>query len=189
MESQQALFQCIADKGTIPKSVSRGTVAAQWPYWTTITVNKGTHLHSMGFSHQGQVKLHAEEAAYLVARNALVVDNMDFEGFCEIMYEAGDGFINYDKYQVYAYLKRLGFIVMRAAKDDVTRAAIDSSSGSCSSSVLKWLYSKRSMDNPLLWDYKCRNYSKKKVKRKEKAYGILFKNRGRVFYAEDCAIH
>jgi tRNA splicing endonuclease len=148
-------------------------VAAQRPYWTTITVNKGTHLHSMGFSHQGKVTLHAEEAAYLVARNALVVDNMDFEGFCEIMYEAGDGFINYDKYQVYAYLKRLGFIVMRAAKDDVTGAAKDSNNSSVMDHVLKWLYSKRSMDNPLLWDYKCRNYSKKKGKKGKSVWYLI----------------
>ncbi|KAI8880750.1 hypothetical protein K501DRAFT_286712 [Backusella circina FSU 941] len=157
IDSRQALFQCIADKGTIPKAVSHGKLDPFPPHWTTITINKGTHLHSMGFTHQGKVKLHTEEAAYLIARNALVVENTDFERYCEMMYEAKDGFINYDKYQVYAYLKRLGFIVMRAAKEENIPSTQTLLRESIVDRVLHWLYS-RNKNGPLVWDYKCRHY-------------------------------
>ncbi|RCI06814.1 tRNA splicing endonuclease 54 [Rhizopus stolonifer] len=111
--AQEALFQCLENKGRLQKSICQGIVESGG---VRITVSKGTHLHTVGFSHQGHIRLHPEEAAFLVSRNALVVCDgdrvLDFEDLVELIVD--DVWLTLDKYQVYAYLKRLGYIVMRA---------------------------------------------------------------------------
>jgi hypothetical protein len=124
----------------------------------------------MGFAHQGQITLFPEEAAFLVARNALVVVDQDasvtFEDFCQIMCEEKDGWITYEKYQVYAYLKRLGFIVMRSKplqphKDATPIQKLESIWKFVLSTVLQWMYGKDQLARrPLVWNYRYKNYSK-----------------------------
>ncbi|KAL9543977.1 hypothetical protein MBANPS3_007859 [Mucor bainieri] len=168
--SRQALFECIAHKVPIPRNASQGQLSASAPHYTTITKSKGTHLHSMGFSHQGATTLFPEEAAFLIARNALTVTQHDtgpvhFEDYCQLMCECSDGWITFDKYQVYAYLKRLGYIVMRSKTQPATanrqtapkepppqpgmlKLLLDS--------ITHWIQPLQR--RPLAWDYRCTSY-------------------------------
>ncbi|KAI8987946.1 hypothetical protein BDF20DRAFT_832832 [Mycotypha africana] len=122
--ARQALFECLSYQESQQiniKQLSEGRLNKCHPFWTVITKSKGTHLHTMGLSRQGAIHLYPEEAAFLISRNALLVTKTtdgalcDYETYCDIMCNEKDGWITYDKYQVYAYLKRLGFIVMRSS--------------------------------------------------------------------------
>lgn len=117
--AMQGLFQCISHKEKPAKNISLGHLNGNY---VTISQNKGGHSHTMGFSNKGVITFYLEEAAFLTARNALIVYDksekvLEFEDFCEMICEESDSWITYDKYQVYAYLKRLGFIVMRSKGD------------------------------------------------------------------------
>ncbi|OAD04018.1 hypothetical protein MUCCIDRAFT_91949 [Mucor lusitanicus CBS 277.49] len=166
-KSRQALFECIAHTVPMPKNASQGQLSTSHPYYTTITKSKGTHLHSMGFSHQGAITLFPEEAAFLVARNALTVtqhdvDPVGFEDYCQLMCECCDGWITFDKYQVYAYLKRLGYIVVRSRKLATITAQQTAQKEQPSmfqlllDTITHWIQPLQ--NRPLVWDYKCRSY-------------------------------
>ncbi|GAN05191.1 tRNA-splicing endonuclease subunit sen54 [Mucor ambiguus] len=168
-KSRQALFECIAHIVPIPKNASEGQLSTSAPYYTTITKSKGTHLHSMGFSYQGAITLFPEEAAFLIARNALSVTQHDtdpirFEDYCQLMCECCDGWITFEKYQVYAYLKRLGYIVMRSKKLSITTKQTVEKEPS-EPSIFKLLFDAIThwiqplQTRPLVWDYRCTSYS------------------------------
>ncbi|CAO3624122.1 unnamed protein product [Mucor fragilis] len=122
----------------------------------------------MGFSHQGAITLFPEEAAFLVARNALTVtkhtaDPVCFEDYCQLMCERCDGWITFDKYQVYAYLKRLGYIVMRAKKLRMVAKQTAEKEPDVPSmlklffdAITDWIQPLQS--RPLVWDYRCTSY-------------------------------
>ncbi|KAL7332689.1 hypothetical protein PS15p_201705 [Mucor circinelloides] len=168
IKSRQALFECITQKVAIPKNASQGQLNASFPYYTTITKSKGTHLHTMGFSHQGAITLFPEEAAFLMARNALTVtqhelDPIQFEDYCQLMCECCDGWITFDRYQVYAYLKRLGYIVMRSKKLPIATNPQTEKEPSTPSlfklffdTITHWIQPLQS--RPLVWDYRCTGY-------------------------------
>ncbi|CAO3703699.1 unnamed protein product [Rhizopus stolonifer] len=145
--AQEALFQCLENKGRLQKSVCQGIVESGG---VRITVSKGTHLHTVGFSHQGHIRLHPEEAAFLVSRNALVVRDgdrvLDFEDLVELIVD--DVWLTLDKYQVYAYLKRLGYIVVRAKVSD--QSVFTENTNQMSRSLQK---------KPLVWNYACSDYN------------------------------
>lgn len=148
-KARQSLFECISHKERIPKNTSIGHLQGNY---VRISQNKGSHLHTMGFSHKGAITLYLEEAAFLVARNALIVHDKDgemleFEDFCEYICQENDGWVTYDKYQVYAYLKRLGFIVMRSKNGNIN------SKPNCIEQLFFG-----SSHKPLVWDYLCRDY-------------------------------
>lgn len=128
----------------------------------------------MGFSHQGVTKLYPEEAAFLISRSALVVENeqgeeLGFQDFCEILCDPDtDGWISFDKYQVYAYLKRLGYIVLRSKQRSTlppSPAPMEENSSSNISlwklffdKISYWIYKDQTI--PLVWNYKYTNYRK-----------------------------
>lgn len=124
----------------------------------------------MGFAHQGQITLYPEEAAFLVARNALVAVDQDvslsFEHFCQMMCEERDGWITYEKYQAYAYLKRLGYIVLRSkpiksCKDPFPMEDPESIWKIVLNTVLQWIYGRDQLaKRPLVWNYRYKDYSK-----------------------------
>lgn len=168
-KSRQALFECISQHVNIPKNASHGQLDTSLPFYTIITKSRGTHLHSMGFTHSSAIALFPEEAAFLVARNALIVtqqeDPIQFEDYCEIMCESGDGWITFDKYQVYAYLKRLGFIVTRSRKLPTTTTTTEmptieppmpSIFKLFFDTITNWIQPKQ--NRPLVWDYRYTNY-------------------------------
>ncbi|KAI8602064.1 tRNA-splicing endonuclease subunit sen54 N-term-domain-containing protein [Dissophora ornata] len=102
-----------------------------------LTVNKGTHFVSMGHTIRGQIYLYPEEALYLVDRGSLLVDHHGIDMSVQQMWslylsearvsgqpqsrqaaqestaEPSDS-LAMEKYLTYAYLKRLGFIVIRS---------------------------------------------------------------------------
>lgn len=125
----------------------------------------------MGFSQKGVITLFPEEAAFLVSRDALIVTNeynqlLGFQDFCEILCEESDGWISFDKYQVYAYLKRLGYIVLRSKAVDLASLKLETSVIEDSSSIWDifvhkltfWIYKDSRL--PLVWDYKYSSYRK-----------------------------
>jgi hypothetical protein len=142
------------------------------PHWTSISVNKGTHLRTMGFSQKGSITLFPEEAAFLVSRDALVVTNendqvLGFQDFCEILCDdETDGWISFDKYQVYAYLKRLGYIVLRSKPVDLSSLIVNNYVINSNSSIWElfmdklttWIYKDSRL--PLVWNYKYSSYRK-----------------------------
>jgi hypothetical protein len=125
----------------------------------------------MGFSQAGVITLYPEEAAFLVSRNALIVTDREgntfqYQDFCEILCEGDDSWITFDKYQVYAYLKRLGYIVTRSKPSfNSIRAPPlqEENSGEISlwklffDKVSYWIYKE---NRPLVWNYKYSNYRK-----------------------------
>lgn len=169
--ARNALFECLEYEGKATKQSSKGVLDRHAPpYWTRITVNKGTHFHTMGFSHNSTITLYPEEAAFLVSRNALVVTDqeektLDFQDFCEILCDPDtDGWISFDKYQVYAYLKRLGYIVQRSKPAQISTVIQSNISNPDSVSIWRlffdklssWIY--KNKDFPLVWNYKYTNY-------------------------------
>ncbi|KAI7832290.1 hypothetical protein BC939DRAFT_100141 [Gamsiella multidivaricata] len=103
-----------------------------------LTVNKGTHFVSMGHTLHGQIYLYPEEALYLVDRGSLLVDHHGVDMSVQHMWsiylspvhiQSQDGRQHQDqdkdapipqdsttamnRYLTYAYLKRLGFVVIR----------------------------------------------------------------------------
>ncbi|KAI8088856.1 uncharacterized protein BX664DRAFT_358489 [Halteromyces radiatus] len=125
------------------------------PWITTILQKKGTHYQYMGHSFQGNMVLYLEEAAWLMNRRALCIyskpesalkattskssdltgisiNNNDdtiltFEDFCSFMFASKDGWITFEKYQVYAYLKRLGYNVQRSTLSSQQQNIVDQS--------------------------------------------------------------
>lgn len=174
--ARNALFECIQVKPNLPKQCSRGQLnQLAAPYWTTITVSKGTHLRTVGFANKGTVTLFPEEAAFLVSRDALVVTNQDdqvlkFQDLCMLLCDMDtDGWITFDKYQVYAYLKRLGYIVLRSKYSVPTNKAIDSPATTNTSlwdlfcsNLSRWIYKNNRLS--LVWDYKYTSYRKMDTK-------------------------
>ncbi|KAI8098346.1 uncharacterized protein B0P05DRAFT_576674 [Gilbertella persicaria] len=162
-KARSALFECIGQVTKV-KNTSRGVLATTFPYYTSILQNKGTHLHTMGFSIKGVITLYPEEAAFLVSRSALIVTAQDkpilFEDYCQILCEKGDNWITFEKYQVYAYLKRLGFIVMRAHRPIPTpKAPIQVSVWRyLLNRMTAWIYDPNK-NRPLAWNYSHRTYA------------------------------
>ncbi|KAI8389285.1 hypothetical protein BD560DRAFT_381170 [Blakeslea trispora] len=161
--ARSALFDCLkTQKRPSAKSSSQGVFSKSYPYYTNITQSKGTHLHSVGFSVKGVITLYPEEAAFLVSRSALVATDGEkdvlFEDYCEVMCTQSDGWITFDKYLVYAYLKRLGFIVMRAS--NTPTLPTQTKTLSCWRLLLKkmvgWHHSPAS---PLAWHYSHKTYA------------------------------
>ncbi|KAI8976543.1 hypothetical protein BDB01DRAFT_803333 [Pilobolus umbonatus] len=153
-ECRQVWYDCISDKGHVPRTVSYGTLEENG--WTTIRVNKGPHLHTMGFSHEGKITLYLEEAAYLVSRNALVVvDTQDrpvpFQHYCRLLCEED----RYDHYQVYVYLKKLGYTVTKVDTRTDNMSLLPLKSVSVYQQWCQWLYPYR---RPLTWDYRYSTY-------------------------------
>lgn len=171
--SRQALFECLQTKPKLPKQCSQGVLLSrQPPFWTRITINKGTHLRTMGFSDKGTICLFPEEAAFLVSRDALIVKDEDdtllaFQDFCMLLCDKEtDGWITFDKYQVYAYLKRLGYIVTRSKTVIESEPVIERIQKRDHSlwdlfcnSLSSWIYKNRKL--PLVWDYRYSSYRKK----------------------------
>ena len=170
--AREALFDCIEYQGKMTKQCSKGSIVLDSPpCWTTISVSKGTHLHTMGFSHRGAITLYPEEAAFLISRNALIVTDendkvLNFQDFCQLLCDQDtDGWITFERYQVYAYLKRLGYIVQRSKPFELPPTTIEPYE-SPSISIWKlffdklsyWMY--RNNDMPLVWNYKYKNYRK-----------------------------
>lgn len=171
--SRQALFECLQTKPKLPKQCSQGVLLSrQPPFWTRITINKGTHLRTMGFSDKGTICLFPEEAAFLVSRDALIVKDendtlLAFQDFCMLLCDKEtDGWITFDKYQVYAYLKRLGYIVTRSKTVIESEPVIERIQKRDHSlwdlfcnSLSSWIYKNRKL--PLVWDYRYSSYRKK----------------------------
>lgn len=168
--ARNALFECLKYERSATKQSSKGVLDRNTPpYWTRITANKGTHFHTMGFSHNGAITLYPEEAAFLVSRNALVLtdgddETVDFQDFCELLCDPDtDGWITFDKYQVYAYLKRLGYIVLRSNPVEISTITPSDCNMKNSSiwrlyfdKISSWIY--KNKDIPLVWNYKYTSY-------------------------------
>ncbi|KAF9353925.1 tRNA-splicing endonuclease subunit sen54 [Mortierella sp. AD094] len=99
-----------------------------------LTANRGTHFVSMGHTLHGQMYLYPEEALYLVDRGSLLVEHRGTDMTVQQMWNAylslphqhknqskgddqnptgKDDSPVMDRYLTYAYLKRLGFVVIR----------------------------------------------------------------------------
>ncbi|KAG9327829.1 hypothetical protein KVV02_000275 [Mortierella alpina] len=97
-----------------------------------LTVNKGTHFVSMGHTLRGQIYLFPEEALYLVDRGSLLAEHHGLDMTVQEMWSVyftcahvsyrdqdprcvheQDSTLAMDRYLVYSYLKRLGFVVIR----------------------------------------------------------------------------
>ncbi|ORX49140.1 hypothetical protein DM01DRAFT_1409604 [Hesseltinella vesiculosa] len=116
--ARQAFYELIGEKRPLTGSHCSGILNRE-DGSTLVTVPKGNHLKVMGHSVHGKLYLHLEEAAWLIDRQAMDVRTSDnahgtFADYCALMFSSSDGWISYEKYQVFAFLKRLGYIVRRA---------------------------------------------------------------------------
>ncbi|KAF9205574.1 tRNA-splicing endonuclease subunit sen54 [Haplosporangium sp. Z 27] len=104
-----------------------------------LTANKGTHFVSMGHMLHGQMYLYPEEALYLIDRGSLLIEHLGTEMTVQQMWNVylsspyqikdqsqiddhnsieQDDSLPMDRYLTYAYLKRLGFVVIRPGTYD-----------------------------------------------------------------------
>ncbi|KAI9320931.1 hypothetical protein BX666DRAFT_1912717 [Dichotomocladium elegans] len=119
--SRDALFMLIGEeRHASAKNICKG-VLDQVTGLTHLTHARGTHLRVMGHSDRGQIVLYPEEAAWLLNMRLLDVSisdsgdrQADLSDYFDLMFCSVDGWISFEKYQVYAYLRRLGYIVQRA---------------------------------------------------------------------------
>ena len=105
---------------------------------------KGTFAQTMGHFECGKLHLLPEEALYLLERSTIVLDHVRGapmsiqEAYHELLRIDGD----FEKYQVYAYLKKLGYIIMpfgwSGAQDDQERLWVTNLSGRMELSRRKW---------------------------------------------------
>ncbi|KAF9170965.1 tRNA-splicing endonuclease subunit sen54 [Mortierella sp. AD011] len=133
-EQYNAYFQILAEeRHAAERTFSRAVYEPDLGLFR-LTVNRGTHFVSMGHTLHGQIYLYPEEALYLVDRGSLLVEhrgtNMTVQQMWNIYLSLPhqrksqskgddqnptekDGSSVMDRYLTYAYLKRLGFVVIR----------------------------------------------------------------------------
>ncbi|CAO3594486.1 unnamed protein product [Absidia cylindrospora] len=144
-QSRDALFELIGETKPLATQHSIGILNdnSDHTWTTTLQQKRGTYYQFMGHAVQGNMVLYLEEAAWLMNRHALScsitqsgssllnitttgveylgddtiapTSMVTFEDYCSLMFTSMDGWITYEKYQVYAYLKRLGYIVQRSS--------------------------------------------------------------------------
>ena len=95
---------------------------------TTVSRHRGTHFRVMGHMVKGSMTLYLEEAAWLINMNVLSIPEAGLEDYFSLMFSKTDNWITYEKYQVYAYLRRLGYIVQRSSTASVTTTSTASQS-------------------------------------------------------------
>ncbi|KAI9254522.1 hypothetical protein BDA99DRAFT_159910 [Phascolomyces articulosus] len=104
---------------------------------TTVSRHRGTYFRVMGHTVKGALTLYLEEAAWLINMNVLRVPEAGLEDYFGLMFTRTDHWITYEKYQVYAYLRRLGYIVQRSTTTTFS-TPVATSLGSSSLSFSFW---------------------------------------------------
>ncbi|TPX66048.1 hypothetical protein SpCBS45565_g04728 [Spizellomyces sp. 'palustris'] len=116
VESRNALYQVLQEE----RRASKRTLSeATWhPNSKTaeVTLHRGTHFQVIGTTVDTTLRLLPEEALFMLERNALTLRYLGGivsvqHGYNLLLDDAG---MSMDVYQVYAYLKRLGYIVLRS---------------------------------------------------------------------------
>ncbi|ORX92104.1 hypothetical protein K493DRAFT_303562 [Basidiobolus meristosporus CBS 931.73] len=84
-----------------------------------ITVKKGTQFNTMGYNEKAKIFLHPEEALFLLERGALIILHHNVpmslqQGYATLLSQS----CPFEKYQVYAYLKRLGYIALKPSRSE-----------------------------------------------------------------------
>ncbi|KAI7883037.1 hypothetical protein K492DRAFT_205732 [Lichtheimia hyalospora FSU 10163] len=117
--SRHALFTLLGEERRASvKSTSKG-IYERTSGLTKLIQPRGIHLRVMGHAAGGQVALYLEEAAWLVSIQHLQVTDqddghaLDMQSYYAMVFGGEDGWISFEKYQTYAYLRRLGYIVRR----------------------------------------------------------------------------
>ncbi|KAF9903948.1 tRNA-splicing endonuclease subunit sen54 [Linnemannia zychae] len=128
-EQYDAFFHVISEERRLQeKTLCRAVYEPDMSLFR-VTVNKGTHFVSMGHTVKGNIYLYPEEALYLVDRSSLAIqhDGVDISlqqtwrlYLTQPQNRAGqwDSTRAMDLYLVYAYLKRLGYVVTRPGTYD-----------------------------------------------------------------------
>ncbi|KAI7851437.1 hypothetical protein BDC45DRAFT_515773 [Circinella umbellata] len=114
-QSRDALFAVIDEKKKVSgKNMSYGTLDRTTGL-TTVSRHRGTHFRVMGHMVKGSMTLYLEEAAWLINMNTLSISEAGLEDYFSLMFSKSDNWITFEKYQVYTYLRRLGYIVRRSS--------------------------------------------------------------------------
>nr|XP_040124396.1 tRNA-splicing endonuclease subunit Sen54 isoform X1 [Ictidomys tridecemlineatus] len=99
-------------------------VAAEWrpeEGFVELKSPAGKFWQTMGFSEQGQQRLHPEEALYLLECGSIQLFHQDLPLSIQEAYQlllSGDT-VNFLQYQVFSHLKRLGYVVRRFQPNSV----------------------------------------------------------------------
>ncbi|RUS22523.1 hypothetical protein BC937DRAFT_88617 [Endogone sp. FLAS-F59071] len=127
-ESRDALITLIKEERKVSsKNVCHGMYSLRTGL-TRIDTIRGNYLHNMGHTVAGKITLYPEEALFLVSRGALaaVLEEGEEEAYttgplsfqqawARMVGEDDDWTrVRFERYQVYAYLKRLGYITIRS---------------------------------------------------------------------------
>ncbi|CAG8467789.1 1686_t:CDS:10 [Dentiscutata erythropus] len=92
-----------------------------------VTTIRGNHFHNMGHSIKGEMWLYPEEALLLMERGALVIDCDDVPMSIQHAYTMLiREWLTLEKYQVYTYLKRIGYTVIRPIPQDSLQTSTSS---------------------------------------------------------------
>jgi len=79
-----------------------------------VKIQKGKHMHTMGFSNNKKTYLQVEETVYLVDRGCLELYQHGLPMSLQRAFQLLQSFnFPHERYMVYCYLKRLGFVVRR----------------------------------------------------------------------------
>ncbi|CAG8440846.1 8049_t:CDS:2 [Acaulospora morrowiae] len=123
-ESLQELKRALEEeRSTSSRNICKGMWCDSPVNKVLVTVIRGNHFHNMGHSINGEHWLYPEEALFLLERGALTAD---FEGVPVSIQQAymlmmRESRLTLEKYQVYAYLKRIGYTVTRPPPSSSSR--------------------------------------------------------------------
>ncbi|KAI9209055.1 tRNA-splicing endonuclease subunit sen54 N-term-domain-containing protein [Polychytrium aggregatum] len=119
-QSRHALATVLAEeRNTTNKQIAEGTLCPDTKL-THVPNNKGTLFRTMGQTIRGQLYLNPEEALWLAERGFLKIKHhgvgISIQHAWYLLLGDSDKTITTDQYLVYAYLRRLGYIVFRRSQ-------------------------------------------------------------------------
>ncbi|KNC97320.1 uncharacterized protein SPPG_07249 [Spizellomyces punctatus DAOM BR117] len=116
VESRNALYQVLREERRASKRTLSEAIWHHHSKTAEVTLHRGTHFQVIGTTVDKTLRLLPEEALFMLERNALTLRYLGGivsvqHGYNLLLDDAG---MSMNVYQIYAYLKRLGYIVLRS---------------------------------------------------------------------------
>ncbi|KAI8576390.1 hypothetical protein K450DRAFT_257070 [Umbelopsis ramanniana AG] len=117
--SHDAMFEALTEKRLVStKGISKG-VFDRDAQLVLVRAPRGNYFQSIGRSVKGTLTLYLEEACFLMNVGQLQIEDYEgnsisFRDLYVAVLNSADGWSSFERYQTYAYLKRLGYHVIRS---------------------------------------------------------------------------
>ncbi|CAO3667784.1 unnamed protein product [Umbelopsis ramanniana] len=113
------MFEALTEKRLVSaKSISKGILDRD-SQLVLVRAPRGNYFQSIGRSVKGTLTLYLEEACFLMNVGQLHIEDYEgktisFRDLYVAVLNSADGWCSFERYQTYAYLKRLGYHVIRS---------------------------------------------------------------------------